>query len=113
MTLGNDLCSLSSNGVSPFARQVAEMVSHCAMILATGIEVATAEDSRKSVERFNWLMSKVARIIGRGVALDNVRYSVVAIVAKSRTENDSGNEKDTTTVRCGVHTWYKTAWQVV
>ena len=42
-------------GVSPFARQVAGMVLYCAMILATCFATATAEDSRESVERFNWL----------------------------------------------------------
>ena len=59
VTLGNDSCNLSRNGVSPltFARQVAGMVLHCAMILATCLATATAEDSRKSTARFNWLMS--------------------------------------------------------
>ena len=59
VTLGNDSCNLSRNSVSPltFARQAAGMVLHCAMILATCFATATAEDSRKSTARFNWLMS--------------------------------------------------------
>ena len=45
VTLGNGSCNLSRNGVSPFSREVAEMVLHCAMILATRFAAATAEDS--------------------------------------------------------------------
>ena len=44
VTLCNDSCKLSRNGVSPFTRQVTGMVLHCATIRATCFATATAED---------------------------------------------------------------------
>lgn len=40
---------LPTYGVSPFARQVAGMVLHCATILATCFATATTKDSPESI----------------------------------------------------------------
>ena len=67
---------------------------HCAMILSTCLATATTEDSRESIERFNWLMSTnhcetscTNRCQGSytGQCSKNC-CSVVAVVAKSRIE---------------------------
>ena len=41
------------------ARQVAGMMLHCAIILATCLATATAENSREPFECFNWLMRTI------------------------------------------------------
>ena len=78
------MCNLSCNGVSLLARQVAGIMLHCAMILATCFATATAEEFRESTEHFNWLIRKtidkqIAQIVARGVTLGNVQKIVVAL----------------------------------
>ena len=75
------------------ARQVAGMELHCATILATFLAMATAEDLREPIERFNWLMSTnrcetscTNRFEGchTGQCSKN-RFIIASIDAKSRT----------------------------
>ena len=51
------LVASETSGVTLCQEHMTSYAPYCAMILATCLPTATTEDSRESIERFNWLTS--------------------------------------------------------
>ena len=112
VTQGNNSCNLSCNGVFLLARQVAGMVFHCAMIVATCFVTATTEDSGESTKCFNWLMStnrcktsctnhcKGQTLLKKIVVA--LLQSLRKVEASSTFRNSCSNKKSVRNVPCGV-----------